>query len=450
MIEKRGAKWVLLTIDDKEIISEHKTYEEPLAQERAIQVQQKKGYRMQAVLFQFDAPLAQPLTSNAIPSGEIEGEIQLLRTGNFYRQDLGHFKITRNTLEKMVANAQERGVDLPVNYLHLGADPNARKEDREAAGWVPAMSLTIRGYKGGHGLFGRVRWTAQAAQKIAEKKLKYISPEIVWSDVRMAASPNGPAGAPIGPQLVGAGLVNDPFFNLDPVTLSRHNRATLFSIMPHERVNYMLSDNSKAEITDLLIKSGIGKDSVEGVLAQIQVKIMEDYKTSEKIETMPEAAPMTEAEMQMGEEKKDEYGKIIAAQREAMKTLNAKVAELEARDQKRVSEETQALFVRYKGEGRFRIFARANEDPTGEKKAGEILKQGLSIFRNVFDSVDPLTGQKPPVVNGDLPTVADAGNSDAANDREIRKYMADHKCDYGDAARAVTNQRRAAFRRSNS
>ena len=84
----------------------------------------------------------------------VSSEIQLCRTGDFYRADLGHFKVRQSTLDKMMLNAVERGVDIPINYHHLGNNAQAPIESRNAAGWVSPKSLRIAGYKGGLALYG--------------------------------------------------------------------------------------------------------------------------------------------------------------------------------------------------------------------------------------------------------------------------------------------------------
>jgi phage I-like protein len=334
----------------------------------------------------------------------VECEIQLCRTGSFYRADMGHFKVTRSTLERMVSNALERGLDLSVNYHHYGGDPNRPEEERKAAGWVSPASLTIRGYKGGYGLFGVARWTAAAAARIKAEELRYISPEIVWSDVRLAATDAGPAGEPIGASLVGAALTNDPFFNLNPVVFWRSATGR----RAPKRYT-MLTEAGKTKIKELLSAAGIGADVLEGLAAQLVLAVIEDYKAAEMAppevvveEEMAAAQPEAAAAVQ------GDAAQALAASREGQQALARRVAQLEAEAAARQQTEAQQLFERYRAEGRYRVYATPGTDPDGSKKAKEHLAKGLSFFRSVFDAVPPLVGSRAPQVEGALPGVGRA------------------------------------------
>lgn len=327
-------------------------------------------------------------------------EIQLCITGAFYRVDMGHFKVTPRTLEKMMQNAQERGVDIPVNYHHLGNDPQAPIKSREAAGWVSPKSLRIGSYKGGQALFGMAVWTAEAAAALKGEKLRYISPEIEWAATRMAASEAGPAGAPIGPMLTAAALTNDPFFSMNPVTFSRrYNSARRYS---------MLSDTAKANILKLLKSAGVDATVLDGLMAQILVEIMTQAPETPEApvveEVMPAAAaaPAAEGTAQAS----------LAASRDVNAALNKRLALLESRELTRETEHGAALYSRYESEGRFRIYAVADTDPTGAKAAKAKLAKGLAFFREVFDGVPPLTGQRPPAAATNLPR-AGAGSANS-------------------------------------
>jgi phage I-like protein len=382
------------------------------------------------------------LACEVVVESPIESEIQLCRTGAFYRADMGHFKVTRSTLEKMVQNAIERGVDIPINYYHKGGDHNAPNSERKAAGWVRPASLLIRGYKGGFGLFGVARWTAEAAQKIKAEELRYISPEIVWADVRMAATEAGPAGEPIGASLTGAALVNDPFFNLNPVVFSW--RGAPGNGAPKRY--YMLNDTRKANIEKLLKGAGVPAEALAGLLAQITLEVMASYKeesespvmATEEVkveEAMPAAAATpTEANAQ---------AQALAASREGQAALARRVAQLESEAIQRKADEGAALFERYKKEGRFRVYAEAANDPTGEKKAKEHMGKGVAFFRAVFDAVPPLTGARPPAFEGAAPAInreGPSGTAFAGSDKgmalhqrvvaEIRAKNLDPKKDY--------------------
>lgn len=344
-------------------------------------------------VFLFDASsslAAMPVSESAVTS-----EIQLCRTGAFYRADMGHFKVTQTTLQRMMTNAQERGVDLPINYFHQGSNASAPVADRGAAGWVSPSTLSIRSYKGGYGLFGTARWTAEAVNAIRGQTLKYISPEIVWSDTRMAASESGPAGQPIGASLVGAALVNDPFFNLNPVSFSRAAYSA--------RKRYsMLTDQLKADIGKLLTGAGVSADVVDGLLAQIALKFME----ADQMEPAAEAAAEMPAPAAAMPAEALPTGAALAASREVVTALTTRVKQLEAAEASREADLSAQLFERYKAEGRYRLFAKPSTDPDGTKYAKTIFGRGIAFAREVFDQITPLTGTKAPAASGPLPTLS--------------------------------------------
>jgi Mu-like prophage I protein len=138
-----------------------------------------------------------------------EGMIQLARTGSFYREDQGKFKVTKMMLLQMRDNAVERALDIPIKITH--------EDSRQAAGWVDCMTLSVQPWRTGYGLFGKVSWSSDVKDKLQGGKYRYISPEINWSGRRYADSKRGAAGEAIGPMLLAAALVLTPFFDMEPV-----------------------------------------------------------------------------------------------------------------------------------------------------------------------------------------------------------------------------------------
>jgi phage I-like protein len=335
----------------------------------------------------------------------VSSEIQLCRTGDFYRADMGHFKVRQSTLDKMMANANERGVDIPINYHHLGNNAQAPIESRNAAGWVSPKSLRIAGYKGGLALYGMATWTAEAVALLKGQKLRYISPEIEWSAVRMAASDAGPAGAPIGPMLTGAALVNDPFFTLNPVTLSRRAPARATNFGASKRYN-MVSETAKAAILKLLKAAGVEATALDGLMAQIIVALMTEEAPMAAPEVIEE--PVMEAATPATPAAEGAAQQSLAASRESNAALARRVQELEARDRARETEQAEQLFARYQREGRYRVYALAGSDPDGTKKARALLSKGVAFFREVFDAIPALVGSAAPQAPQGLPRAGQA------------------------------------------
>jgi hypothetical protein len=366
--------------------------------------------------------------------------VQLCRTGSFYRADQGRFKVTRGMLEAMVANAQERGVDLPLKLTHEG--------NTLAAGWVPPSTLSVRPWRTGYGLFGSVTWAQDEALLSALRagRSKYISPEIVWRDTRMAASPRGHAGEPIGPSLVGAALVLDPFFSMDAVQFSRF-ASRLAAGLAHKPQRYAMDQGMIDKVKDVLKDKGMAEESLDGAVLALMMALS-GGSAEQPSEPMPaEATP--EAKPEEEELPYDKAAPAIAAARVAQFDKMAKrLAELEAKDKAREAKENDALFSEFSLAGRLRF---ADKD-----EAKKLLEQhGPDAFKAAYGRV-PALEQPAPKQTAALPTAkigealeqasnktgAPVVNADKAVPVEaIRKYMRENGVT---AAKAATALSRAA------
>jgi hypothetical protein len=186
-----------------------------------------------AVFFDVGAlPQSSPVTSSVV---------ELACSGYFFREDQGFFQVDRRTLEAMRANAQERGVKIPIKYRHPSimpkevakpGEPVADISDQIAAGWINPKTLVVARKGRDWRLTGRVEWTAAAVPRIKAKEVQYLSPEIQWNSKRSATSQRGRAGESIGPELIAAAFVPEPFFNLAPVEIAEFaRRARRYSML---------------------------------------------------------------------------------------------------------------------------------------------------------------------------------------------------------------------------
>lgn len=121
--------------------------------------------------------------------------VQVLRVGKFNHPQYGFFEITTQTLSEMKKNfdAQVRGVDICFDYYHAS--------DEDASAWVKSLQLRENGTE----LWAEVDWTARARQKLAERELRYFSPDFAfqWQDPETGISHAN--------VLFGGGLTNRPF-----------------------------------------------------------------------------------------------------------------------------------------------------------------------------------------------------------------------------------------------
>jgi hypothetical protein len=371
----------------------------------------------------------------AAPSAETE--VQLCRTGSFYRQDQGKFKVTRGMLEVMVANACERGVDIPLKLTHDG--------NTFAAGWVSPASLQVRPWRSGYGLFGLVTWAKDEALLSAVRagRSKYISPEIVWADRRMADSPRGHAGEPIGPVLCGAALVLDPFFSMDAIQFSR------FLLRPvlaprlaagarPKPLRYAMDQSKIDKLKEILKARGLPEEALDGAVLDLMLALSGEAPAEE---AAPEAEPMpaeNPAPAEIAASAAPAAPAIAAARDAQFEKVLARLAALEAEKAARDAAERASLFASFEKEGRLR-FADAAE-------ARRLLDtHGADAFRAAYGRVPALVATPAPDAPAALPTAADVavkGDATHVSDEEIKSYQARNPgASYRAALRAISAER---------
>jgi len=98
----------------------------------------------------------------------------------------------------LVLAFQSAGIDLPVDYEHQNDTPEAKLNGPvPAAGWIKELCADDGG------VWGRVEWTATAADMIGRKEYRYLSPSFLYHpETRQIV------------RLKGAGLVHNPNLHL--------------------------------------------------------------------------------------------------------------------------------------------------------------------------------------------------------------------------------------------
>jgi phage I-like protein len=128
--------------------------------------------------------------------------VQILRTGEFQHPRYGKFLITKETLQNIVKNFNDKvlRIDIAVDYKH--------DNDDVAAGWFKALSISTDG----NSLMADVQWTPNGTKVLTDKEFRYLSAEFVddYKDNETQAS--------FGTTLLGAGLTNRPFVKgMEPI-----------------------------------------------------------------------------------------------------------------------------------------------------------------------------------------------------------------------------------------
>lgn len=147
--------------------------------------------------------------------------IQIMKVGDFKHPEYGNFKITPAMLSEMEANFKNhvRRVDLAVDYFH--------ENEKVAAGWFSDVQVRD------NALWGRVDWTPRAQQMLADRELRYFSPE--WTEVYEDPE----TGEKFKNVLFGGGLTNRPFLK------------EMQPIVNHEKGEFMTLEETKAQLADL-------------------------------------------------------------------------------------------------------------------------------------------------------------------------------------------------------
>ncbi|MEE8170124.1 MAG: phage protease [Phycisphaerae bacterium] len=88
----------------------------------------------------------------------------------------GDFTMDEFSARAIIVEFEQHGVDLPIDYEHqtLGekfASPQGRAP---AAGWIQTLFI-----RPGDGLYAKVLWTADAAEAIAKREYRYVSPVLL-------------------------------------------------------------------------------------------------------------------------------------------------------------------------------------------------------------------------------------------------------------------------------
>lgn len=205
-------------------------------------------------------------------------KVQYLRTGTFNHPVYGKFQITPAILSEMKANfdARVRGVDIAFDYFH--------ESDKKAAAWVKEFSLEENGTE----LWAVVDWTPQAQQMLAERELRYFSPDFAfeWKDPE--------TGNVFSNVIFGGGLTNRPFVKEMEAIVANENKGE----------NMTELEKAQKEIADLKAAN---------------VKLSEDKAAADKALADAKAAPPAPAPAPADDKVKALEAQIAQLQQELAK-----------------------------------------------------------------------------------------------------------------------------------
>lgn len=157
----------------------------------------------------------------------VSGLVQILRTGSgFWRGDHGFFSIDEALLRQILANTQTVGRPIRVDFMHWANAGRASGLEHlaKAAEPVDPRDLVCLPWvepetgAEGWGIFAPINWTWEARHAISEG-VDQISPVIDWAHHLSASVPGVEAGTFLGATILGISLVDEGFFQMDPVRL---------------------------------------------------------------------------------------------------------------------------------------------------------------------------------------------------------------------------------------
>lgn len=132
--------------------------------------------------------------------------VHLIPAGTFFGRD-GRGPYTLDA-EAIIAAFARHGADLPVDFEHQSLTAHEKSGPIPAAGWITALEARPTG------LWARVQWTEQAAQMLAQRQYRYLSP-VFRVD---------PATGNVI-ELIGAGLTHMPNLHLAAAASREDTRA---------------------------------------------------------------------------------------------------------------------------------------------------------------------------------------------------------------------------------
>lgn len=157
-----------------------------------------------ASAYGFPQPPAVAALHSELAGGPVPTALRLLPSGTFGASDgrpQGPWQLTDADGQRLVAEMAARQSDRYIDYEHATLLAKQTGQPAPAAGWFSALE-----WRPGDGLWAvGIEWTAAAAERIAAREYRYISPLFSYD----AAS-----GRVL--QLLGASLTNDP--GLDGLT----------------------------------------------------------------------------------------------------------------------------------------------------------------------------------------------------------------------------------------
>lgn len=343
-----------------------------------------------------------------LASGLAPEWVHLIPSGHFQGRDgRGPYLLADPQAVIAATLAHQGGADAPIDYDHQTYRSAENGQPAPAAGWFKEFQARA------DGIWGRVEWTAKAAEHLKNREYRYLSPAFVHDEPGNVL------------RIEGAGLVNNP--NLELTALASKLPGGETTVKPEDFLKqlaglFKLPEGSTAEavvthaqgvLSDLAKAMGVTASTYEQLAVHVR-EIVETHKSNITDLAKAMGAPDKATPEQLVTHAKSlkavgepDPGKFVS-----LSVHNALAGKLESLEKERSEEKAQASVARAKAEGKLIpaqedwALALASKDPAGFEswaKAAPVVVSPHSVA---------LTGQPQ----------ADTGNPSALAG-EITAYM---------------------------
>lgn len=236
---------------------------------------------------------------------KVPREVQVLRVGKFNHPKYGAFEITSAVLAEMKQHFDNkvRGIDTAFDYFH--------ESDKEASGWVQELVLKENNTE----LWAITDWTPKAEQKLAERELRYFSPDFAfqWKDPE--------SGSIYKNVLFGGGLTNRPFVKEMQAIVADEKQGEIMNLeQAQARIKEVEAQNLKLSEEKKEVEQQLAAAPPVDKVAQLEQQIAALQAELQKAKSEKEVALAEKTKLEEDKKKSDE-AKVLAEKEGAFNLL---------------------------------------------------------------------------------------------------------------------------------
>ncbi len=184
--------------------------------------------------------------------------IAVAYTGDFERGGKP-FKITSQDLKDIMRNM--KGREVPLDYEHLSAKPDAPPGHSRASGWLKASDKIEKFANNKEILWAWAELTPAALAAVRNKEFRYFSPEIHWNA-------EDEKGKDVGTRLAAGAITNRPFLkDLPPISVSAEDYPTLLEAVALSELKRLNID-----VGDVHVTSDINSNERKNAMKKLTIK----------------------------------------------------------------------------------------------------------------------------------------------------------------------------------